>query len=301
MLPRIIHRLDRTARRGATPGVRALCVLAFGLVSLLAGSVFAFSSGPLDGLTNAPGEGNCTQCHSTFPLNSGDGSLAMAGIGATYLPGQTYTLEVTLADPQAMRWGFEFTILNEAGDSVGQISPVDGTTQTSSAGNRDYAKHTLAGTFPGTPDSHTWQVQWIAPEFATGEVTLYVAGNAANNNGSTSGDRIYATSFVFGEENVVGVGDMPLASQLLPNYPNPFNPATTISFELPSDQAVRLTIYTVSGRRIRTLVDGQRSAGRSEVRWDGTDWAGRAVPSGTYLYQLQTGQTVATRRMVLVR
>ena len=301
MLPTIMRRFDRSVYHGAAPGARALCVLAFGIVTLFAGSAFAFSSGPSDGLTNAPGEGNCTQCHSTFPLNSGEGSLAIAGIGANYTPGQTYTLDLTLADPEAMRWGFEFTILDTAGDSVGQISPVDGTTQTSSAGNRDYAKHTSAGTFPGTPDSHTWQVQWIAPAIATGEVMLYVAGNAANNNGSNSGDRIYATSFAFGEESVVGVGDIPLASQLMPNYPNPFNPATTIAFELPSDQAVRLTIYAVNGRTIRTLVDGQRSAGRSEVRWDGTDGAGHAVPSGTYLYQLQTGQTVATRRMVLVR
>ncbi len=225
----------------------------------------------------------------------------MAGIGATYLPGQTYTLELTLADPEAMRWGFEFTILDTAGDSIGQISPVDGTTQISSTGNRDYAKHTSAGTFPGTPDAHTWQVQWIAPAVATGEVMLYVAGNAANNNGSTSGDRIYATSFVFGEENVVGVGDMPLASQLLPNYPNPFNPATTIGFNLPEAQAVSLTVYSLDGRLVTTLVNEAMPAGQHESIWMGRDDSGRRVAAGTYLYRLQAGTFSETKRMLLLK
>lgn len=276
-------------------------ILACGLVLLLAGSAFAYSAGPPDQRTNAPGEGNCTLCHDTFPLNWGSGSLAIGGISTTYRPAQVYDLELTLTDPEASRWGFELTILDAAGVSVGEVSPVDATTQTSTTGNRDYLKQTAVGSFPGTLDAQTWQFQWIAPPIDTGDVTLYVTGNGANNNFSTSGDRIYAASFAFGEEQIVGVGDLPATARLLPNYPNPFNPATTIAFELPSDRPVRLTIYGVDGRRIRTLVDGRRTAGMHEVRWDGTDEVGGAVPSGTYLYRLESGSTVTARRMVLVR
>jgi hypothetical protein len=296
-----VYRLGRSDRRRRQTDRLYLAILCCGLIVAPAGSALAYSGGPPDGRTNAPGEGNCTACHSTFPLNSGDGSLSIAGIGATYRPDEVYTLALTLADPEASRWGFELTILDDAGASVGTVSPLDGTTQTSTNGDRDYVKQTSSGSAPGTPDQQTWQFQWVAPTIDTGEVVLYVAGNAANNNGSSSGDHIYATAFAFGEEEIVGVGDVPLAARLLPNYPNPFNPLTTIAFELPSDQAVRLTIYGVDGRRITTLVDGVRPAGLNEVRWDGTDRTGGAVPSGTYLYRLESGSTVTARRMVLVR
>ena len=304
MYNRLTNSSGHSLHRGtvAAQGVRFMLVL--GMLTLIAGTALAFSSGPPNGRTNAPGESNCTGCHSSFPLEPGENNISVAGIGSAYAPGQSYTLELTLTDPLAMRWGFEFTILGAGavgGDpSVGQIAAVDGNTQTSTAGNRDYAKHTSTGTFAGTAGSANWLVDWVAPESGTGPVTLYVAGNAANNNGNTSGDLIYATSFTFAEV-MTAVGDTPYLARLLPNYPNPFNPMTTISFELPVEQNVNLTIYAVDGRRVKTLIDGSRGAGLNAVNWDGTDHAGRAMPSGTYLYQLRTGQTVATERMVLAR
>ena len=93
----------------------------------------------------------------------------------------------------------------------------------------------------------------------------------------------------------------PAAFALYPNVPNPFNPETTIRYDLPGARAVRLSLYNLSGQLIRTLVDGERAAGHHTVVWDGRDDAGRAVASGTYLYRLQAETRVETRKLLLLR
>ena len=81
----------------------------------------------------------------------------------------------------------------------------------------------------------------------------------------------------------------------------PFNPATTISFDLPESTTVRLEVYDIMGRRIATLVNGQYAAGRYEARWDARTDAGNTVASGIYIYRLQTGLFEASGRMVLAK
>jgi hypothetical protein len=98
------------------------------------------------------------------------------------------------------------------------------------------------------------------------------------------------------------VGDLPAAEPLLAqNVPNPFNPETTIAFNLPEAGPVRLTVYDISGKLVRTLVDEPREAGRHKVTWQGDDEAGHPVASGVYLYQLDAVGVREVRRMTLMR
>lgn len=83
--------------------------------------------------------------------------------------------------------------------------------------------------------------------------------------------------------------------------PNPFNPATSIVFELVAAGPVRLALYDAHGRRQRTLLDAALPAGRHRVRWDGRDGSGRAAASGVYWCRAETAGGVATRAIVLVR
>lgn len=94
---------------------------------------------------------------------------------------------------------------------------------------------------------------------------------------------------------------LPAQHALFSNRPNPFNPATAIRFALPSAQRARLEVLDLAGRRVVTLVDGEREAGYHEVRWDGRDSAGRSVASGTYLYRLVAGSFAQSRKMLLVK
>jgi len=88
---------------------------------------------------------------------------------------------------------------------------------------------------------------------------------------------------------------------LRPNYPNPFNPETTISYDVPKVATVELAVYDVLGQEIRTLVAGQQAAGHYRIRWDGLDDAGSPVSSGVYLVSLRSGQIQAVRKMLLIR
>ena len=264
-------------------------------------AALAFSSGPSDGLTGAPGEGTCIACHSTFPLNSGSGGLSLAGLPEDYVPGETYAVTLSLADPDGLRWGFELTVLDDAGARAGLLAVTDAGTQLSDGGSRDYLKHNSAGTAPGTPDQKDWTFDWTAPDAGAGPVTVYVAGNAADNNGSNAGDRIYATSFATAEGTGVAVDQTPLALQLHGAAPNPFNPRTEIRFATARAGVVRVTVLTMDGRRVDTLTDGVLPAGSHAVAWDGRSHADRPLGSGTYLYVVEVGDVREVGRMTLIK
>ncbi|MGD1048349.1 MAG: M1 family aminopeptidase [Candidatus Krumholzibacteriaceae bacterium] len=94
---------------------------------------------------------------------------------------------------------------------------------------------------------------------------------------------------------------VPSAAYLAQNFPNPFNPATTIEFALPEPAAASLRIYDAAGRLVRVLAAGALSRGTYVRTWDGTDASGRAVSSGVYFYRLDAGAFSRTRKMVLLR
>jgi hypothetical protein len=85
------------------------------------------------------------------------------------------------------------------------------------------------------------------------------------------------------------------------NYPNPFNPSTTIAFSLPEPQIVQLVIFGVDGKKVRSLVSGPQQPGFHQVRWDGQDDQGRQVSSGVYFCRIEAGKFVETRKMVLTK
>lgn len=93
----------------------------------------------------------------------------------------------------------------------------------------------------------------------------------------------------------------PLRTALLQNVPNPFNPGTQIRFDLRHLSPVRLQIFDLRGRLVRTLVNTTLPPARHEVIWNGVDDSGRSVPSGAYIYRLQTPERVLSRKMALLR
>lgn len=88
---------------------------------------------------------------------------------------------------------------------------------------------------------------------------------------------------------------------LLPNYPNPFNSETIISFSIPRSGKAVLEIYDVLGRRVKTLLNDRIPAGNYRIRWNGRNRWGQAVSSGVYFYRLQSGEQVLTRKLLLIR
>ena len=85
------------------------------------------------------------------------------------------------------------------------------------------------------------------------------------------------------------------------NYPNPFNPVTTLRYDLPEDAMVTITIYDLMGRRIRTLINMDQTAGYRSIHWNATNDLGQAVSAGMYIYTIQAGDFMQTRKMVLLK
>jgi len=100
-----------------------------------------------------------------------------------------------------------------------------------------------------------------------------------------------------------GVGPLaiPTRYELLPNHPNPFNPTTTIPYDLPEYSRVRLVIYDVNGRLVAELVGENQSPGRHEAVWNGRSVHGDVVAGGVYFYRLIAGKFIQTRKMVLLK
>ncbi len=175
------------------------CALFFAF-GLKGARVSADSGGPVPSRTGAPGEQTCAiaQCHIGTPVNTGGGTLTISGMPANYVLNQNYTITITLSQGARVRFGFEATVIDDTGKAAGTITVTD-TSRTKSfpgtvGGNlRRYISHTENGN--SGSNQATWTFRWTAPATAVGRITLYVAGNAANNNGSAdSGDLIYTTS-----------------------------------------------------------------------------------------------------------
>ena len=83
--------------------------------------------------------------------------------------------------------------------------------------------------------------------------------------------------------------------------PNPFNPSTVIGYQLPEAGLVRLAVYNLLGQEVRVLVNERMEAGWFTSTWDGTDNLGRSVASGIYLYRIQAGDFLTSRRMMLLK
>ena len=247
-------------------------------------SVFAFSSGPPDGLTEAPGEGTCKNCHVGNDLNAAGGSL-MLGVPRTYLPGEMYDIVVDLSRSGQSRWGFEMTALNGNGARAGTFTPANnGNTQVTAANSKQYIKQTTQGSASGTRDKNQWTFKWTAPTNDVGPITFYAAGNAANGDFGTSGDYIYtqkATSEVpvYGVM-LAGVGslttqttDASAAVTYTLKVTNTGNTNDTINLSTSGDASATLSPTTVpldagAARNVTLTVSGNvlTTAGDYEVK-----------------------------------
>jgi flagellar hook assembly protein FlgD len=107
---------------------------------------------------------------------------------------------------------------------------------------------------------------------------------------------------VMADGNIINHKDIPKVFALHTNYPNPFNPETTIEFDLPKDASLQLKIYDVTGKLVRTYADGERwDAGYHSVVWDGKDERGKSLSSGMYFYRMITDEFNQTKQMLLLK
>jgi len=173
--------------------------------------VIAFSDGPDPGFTGAPGEQTCRACHTGFPLNpDARGKVQLEGLPIGYVPGERYVLKVSVTHPDAdrRRWGFQLTALTHSGNAPAGEFPVIGGNRGLAdpirtqrkiggpGGRRQYMSHTAESTEDlSKRGGDRWPIAWDAPATDVGGVTFYAAGNAANGDRNSTGDKIFTAAF----------------------------------------------------------------------------------------------------------
>jgi hypothetical protein len=144
---------------------------------------------------------------------------------------------------------------------------------------------------------HTFKRTISSP---TGNQVLYYV----NGSKCGPGNAAHYGVIVILPDNATGVTqneDSPMSFKLLQNHPNPFNPSTVISFQLPVASEVSIAIYSMHGRLVRQVAKRRFASGEHQVAWDGNDDSGRRVANGNYFYQLIAGEFQSTRRMLLLK
>jgi hypothetical protein len=128
------------------------------------------------------------------------------------------------------------------------------------------------------------------PSYGTSGVSIY----------PQVGDPRYQLTVAYGS---AGVEELPVPKEfvLYPAYPNPFNPVTTLRYDLPEQSHLNIIIYDMLGRQVRTLINQTQEAGFNSVIWNATNDYGKPVSAGIYLYQIKAGEFVQTRKMVLLK
>jgi hypothetical protein len=168
-------------------------------------------------------------------------------------------------------------------------------------GGGDDVEHEL--TFDETTAPALASETWVGFDIPMADFTgLTTQGHLAQLIISGDPNTIYLDNVYFYDENTVADNGVSApASTLGRNYPNPFNPSTSIAYEITEPGHVQLNIYNIKGELIRTLVDAPQTAQSYTVTWDGTDNVGNPISSGVYFYQMQSGKNTSTRKMLLMK
>ncbi len=145
-----------------------------------------------------------------------------------------------------------------------------------------------------------------APSFSQYSLRFYsIVGDGIRIKGVPGGTAKYISlaelRVYSNQSNAVPPEEKPKDYFLLSNYPNPFNPSTTIRFSVPTTSQVNLAIFDVLGKKVRTLVDRVMDQGTHPVTWDGKDDNGESLSSGVYMYRMRSANFVETRKMILTK
>tara|TARA_Y100001970_G_scaffold25543_1_gene30488 strand:+ start:1645 stop:2472 length:828 start_codon:yes stop_codon:yes gene_type:complete len=252
--------------------------------------LFGYSGGPPSGYANnAPYFQNCTACHSGT-ANSASGSVSFIGLPDYYTSGETYSIGVVVSGVNDRGYGFQAIAMAD-NDVAGSINLNANSDSTEINGN--YVQQSARTT------SGSWIFDWIAPSTNVGDVTFTASGLATGGSSSTGGDDVYTIEITVPYQQLAVQEDIEDINFLLySNYPNPFNPVTTLRYNLMEDSIVKITIYDVLGNTVNNIFNGIESSGYKTVQWDATNNQGQPVSSGVYLYTIESGDYKKTSKVI---
>jgi hypothetical protein len=235
------------------------------------------------GYSGAPGSPTCaSSCHG-----GSAGTLLVTGFPASYKPGQIYRIVIKHNGGSAI---VNFNATTRAGSTTSVAGTFAVVTNSALYGGADGGVYAS----PHAIDSAVFQ--WTAPSKGTGQVKFYAAafqGSTSSSNGQNSTMTGTAAEITTGLAQGTRVST---GFSLDQNFPNPFNPSTTIKFEIPRGMIVHIAVYDGLGREVSVLMNDRRDAGIHEVRFNGSNLA-----SGVYVYRMRAGSFIETKKLLLIR
>ncbi len=234
--------------------------------------------------TGAPGEANCTACHSGATMSAeGVVDFTLSG-GPMYIPGTSYP--ITISTVGGGKNGFELTILDADGNQAGTFS-AGANTSVTSAGGRQYIRHSASVGIT------SWTFDWTAPATESGELTAYYSFNKSNANGSTSGDEIFLGNTTVPSE-FSGIAENPVDDA----YNVFFNSNTrelNLAYSIFDNRRVVLNVQDLSGRLVQYFDLGQQAAGNYTEKL----MVDQAENAGVYIVSLFVDNKVYNRKLML--
>lgn len=209
------------------------------------GSPESASGSPSDGVTCAR-----SGCH-TGTATAQDNMITSDIPAAGYIPGQTYTITVSISQAGISKFGFSISPQNSSGAVLGSLV-ITNTAETQLKNVvHQYVTHTSAGNL-GT-DSKSWSFEWIAPTVGTGTVPFYASVNAANGNGNSSGDQIYTDVYSVDEDITTQIHKN-ISDELFSVFPNPVDGNNAqVSFDANALTSSRIRIMSLNGTIVNEI------------------------------------------------
>ena len=275
----------------STNSVRITAFLA--LLITISSSLSGNSGGPPTGYAyNAPNYNNCTICHSGT-VNSGNGSVEFIDLPNEFNPGETYSIGIIVTGSNSRGYGFQATAM--LGEQFAGNFSLNSNSENLEL-NGGFIQHS------SRTDSGIWYFNWDAPEEATEAITFSASGLGTGGSSGYSGDRVYTVQVEIQPQSVGILSEDLLTSfSLNGNYPNPFNGETIISYDIPKNGFVNISIFNLAGQFITNLVNEYQLYGEKKVFWDTKDATGNHVPSGVYYYVVSNGIYKEARTMTLLK
>ena len=249
------------------------------------GSPESASGSPSDGVTCAK-----SGCHAGT-ASAQDNMITSNIPAAGYIPGQTYTITVSITQAGISKFGFSISPQNSSGAVLGSLVITNtAQTQLKNVGHQ-YVTHTSGGN-AGT-GSKTWSFDWIAPTVGTGAVPFYAAVNATNANGTSSGDQIYTDVYTVEEDITTGIqanmNDVDFAV-----FPNPVEGNTAqVSFNDNASSTSRIRVMSLNGTVVNEISHNATSNGNQHAALNLENLA-----KGVYFVEVQNGLGTNMSRII---
>jgi hypothetical protein len=269
----------------------------FAIVSITLPSYIILNKTGKVGFTGAPGENACNNCHNSFAINSGTGSIKIATNipNDQYAPSTTYQISVTVAKPGTNLFGFGCEVLTSTNGNAGTLAVTDAahTQKLNAANGRVNMTHKLNG--GANPDSTVFTFNWTSPATDIGTIKFYFSGVCANGNNLNSLDNVYKGSHTITASPTFGIEDeLPYSDlKIIPRYDNQ---SVNIRLMLNENANVAMNLTALDGKQISQVNYQDQEPGEKEYTIQT-----QGLTSGVYVLQARINQYNLSRKFLLVQ